>query len=117
MKFVPAMKCSIIININPAPDGVRCGECYGGKGQSWCDPVDKSGVWVRGPECLGGAQRYQRMVEALRKAREWLDTWAIMNEDDAEENGECSVTEEKVAGVLRKHIGQIDTLLAEEAKL
>ena len=59
--------------------------------------------------------RNARLMGALREARVWLDAWAGMVEDEAEEDGEeCSTIERKAAGLLRKHIRQIDALLAED---
>lgn len=70
------MKRSIVTDIEPYENGVRCGECEGPfrTGCECCVETvckdrmlyAKDGLWYRGPACLGGEIRHKRMVEALR---------------------------------------------------
>ena len=100
-----------IIDINPDADGVRCGECERrtkdncqwahGKWRHWVTTLDDGEknyfAHYRGPKCLAGTQRHQRMVEALQEARSRIlgDT--------------CTRTRNDL-------IVEIDALLADEVK-
>ena len=106
----------IAVDINPDADGVRCGECcvaaVADEDMPWCDQhivqVPHLPGWHttelhRGPGCLAATQRYQRLTEALREARETLvdaDQFTVMSCD-------CDAC---------KTARKIDAILADEVK-